>query len=488
MRGYVAASDVSKSFGALAVLRSVSLTVPPGARVGVLGPNGIGKTTLLRVLAGLEEPDTGTVVRQGEVGFVPQEPDALPGETIDAYLARRTGAAAGRVRATCSKLHLEGDSPLDNVSGGQAARARLAAILLGRFDLYCLDEPTNDLDFDGIALLERFVAGLRVSLVVVSHDRAFLERAVERVVELEPETRRLREYAGGFGEYERMRAVARRGEEAAWQRYEDERGRFGGLLAERRSQARAGGRQASRRGTNALRQKVRQAERRLERLERERPETPWDPWRLQLELAEGGRGSDLVVALEGAVLERGGFRLGPLDLEVRRGERLAVVGPNGSGKSTLLAALLGELPLVAGRRRLGPSARLGTLDQRRALLDTDAPLLEPFRRASGLGEQETRTLLGRFALRGDAVLRPARSLSPGERTRALVALLAAAGANALVLDEPTNHLDLEAIEELEAALQAFAGALVLVTHDRRLLEAVGPTGTLELNATYFPAR
>jgi ATPase subunit of ABC transporter with duplicated ATPase domains len=179
-------------------------------------------------------------------------------------------------------------------------------------------------------------------------------------------------------------------------------------------------------------------------------------------------------------VQRGSFRLGPVDLELRRGDRLALVGPNGSGKTTLLQALTGELPLLAGRRRVGPGTTLGRLDQARSLFATGEPLLAPFTAAAGLPPGEARTLLGRFGLRGDVALRPATSLSPGERTRALVALIAVRGANALVLDEPTNHLDLEAIEELETALAGFGGAVVLVTHDRRLLEAFAPSRTIDL--------
>ena len=525
MRGTLAAHDITKSWGAETILAGVSLSVPAGARVGVLGPNGIGKSTLLRVLAGVEEPDGGSVVRDGDVGYLPQEADAAAGETLLAYLARRTGVAAAeaemdalaarlgaepelaeayaealdrflalggadfaaRAAETCAEAGLDVplERPLGQVSGGQAARARLAAILLARFDCFLLDEPTNDLDFAGLELLERFVRGVRGTVVLVSHDRAFLERTVERIVELEAETRRLREYAGGFAEYERMRAAARAAEEAAWERYSEERGRFAALHAERRTQARAGGKQADRRGTHALASKVRSAERRLERLDRDRPDKPWNPWRLQLDLETGPRGGDVVVELQGAVVSRGSFRLGPLEVILRRGERLALVGPNGSGKTTLLGALTGELPLEAGSRRVGPGARIARLDQGRELFSGDEPLLEPFRRETGLPPGEARNLLGRFALRGDAVLRPARSLSPGERTRALVALLAASGANALVLDEPTNHLDLEAIEELEGALAGFEGAVVLVTHDRRLLETFAPTRTLPLGPSYF---
>ncbi|HET7044017.1 MAG TPA: ATP-binding cassette domain-containing protein, partial [Gaiellaceae bacterium] len=376
MRGTLAAHDISKSYGVETILDGVSLSVAPGARVGVLGPNGIGKSTLLRLLAGVEEPDAGTVVRDGEVGWLPQEADAGAGETLLAYLARRTGVAAAeramdalaarlgaepelaeayaealdrflalggadfaaRAAEACADVGLGVglERPLGAVSGGQAARARLAAILLARFDCFLLDEPTNDLDFAGLELLQRFVTGVRGSVLLVSHDRDFLERTVDRIVELEPETRRVREYAGGFGEYERMRAAARAAETAAWARYDEERGRISSLHAERRTEARAGGKQADRRGTHALSSKVRTAGRRLERLDRDRPDKPWSPWRLQLDLESGPRGGEVVVALEGAVVERGSFRLGPIDLELRRGDRLAVVGPNGSGKTTLL--------------------------------------------------------------------------------------------------------------------------------------------------------
>jgi ATPase subunit of ABC transporter with duplicated ATPase domains len=171
-----------------------------------------------------------------------------------------------------------------------------------------------------------------------------------------------------------------------------------------------------------------------------------------------------------------------VSVELRHGDRLALVGPNGSGKTTLLRALLGELPLAAGTRRIGPSTRFGVLEQDRALFERDEPLLAPFLERTGLPQTEARTLLAKFALRADELTRPARSLSPGERTRATLALLAAQGANTLVLDEPTNHLDLEAIEELEAALEGYEGTVVLVTHDRRFLERFEATRRLELPA------
>jgi ATPase subunit of ABC transporter with duplicated ATPase domains len=188
----------------------------------------------------------------------------------------------------------------------------------------------------------------------------------------------------------------------------------------------------------------------------------------------------VVARLEDAVVERGGFRLGPIDLELRHGDRLAVLGRNGSGKTTLLKTLVGELPLASGTRRLGPGTVLGELPQGHGPFAADERLLDAFLGRSGLATREARALLATFALGADDVLRPSRSLSPGERSRATIALLAARGVNALILDEPTNHLDLEAIEQLELALESYEGAAVLVTHDRRFLEAFDATSSLQL--------
>ena len=506
---------VSKSYGPRSVLHDVSLVVPPRARIGLIGPNGIGKSTLLRILAGLERPDEGEVTAPGLVGYLPQEPETQLGETVRDYLARRTGISAAeaelaareatlpggieahsealdrflglgggdldaRARTVCAGLGLDValDRPVETLSGGQRARTALAAILLARFDVFLLDEPTNDLDFEGLDRLERFVAETKAAIVVVSHDRAFMARTTGELLELEAETGRPRHYAGGYAEYERLRALAREREEAAWERYVEDKRRFEGLLGERRTQARAGGAMADRRGTKALSGKVRQAERRLARLED--PGKPWRPWELKLELASARRSGEVVLRLEGAVVERGRFRLGPLDLELRFRDRLALVGPNGSGKTTLVDALLGLLPLTAGTRRVGAGVELGVIEQERRRFAGAAPLLPELRSAAGLPEESARTLLAKFGLGADDLMRPGASLSPGERTRAELALVSARGVNCLVLDEPTNHLDLEAIEQLEAALANFDGTLVVVSHDRRFLEGIAPSKTVKL--------
>ena len=308
--GTLAATEISKSHGGDVVLDRVSLVVPPRARIGVVGPNGAGKTTLLRVLAGLEEPDSGRVTRR-------------PGDLTVRYLAQQ------RERA--------------GLSGGEAARAALRQIFEADDDVLLLDEPTNDLDFDGLRLLERFVARTPAAIVVVSHDRAFLEPVVDRIVEFEGETRRVREFAGSWGDYERARDAARAAHEAAYERYLGERARFEALRRERQGQAKSassrklaretGG--SDRRATHALASKVRAAGRRLEQLER--IEKPWEPWRLQMSIETRARGGDVVARLENAVVERGDFSVGPVSLELRHGDRLAIVGPNGSGKTTAAA-------------------------------------------------------------------------------------------------------------------------------------------------------
>jgi ATPase subunit of ABC transporter with duplicated ATPase domains len=522
----VTLAGVAKSHGAHPVLRDVTLSIDSGARLGVVGPNGVGKSTLLRLIAGLDAPDAGSVTRAPDaiaVGYLPQEPDARPDETLLGYLSRRTGMAAAerelerwaaalatdehaadayaaalerflrlgaadlewRASTTCAELGLpvELERPMRHLSGGERARAALAAILLARFDVFLLDEPTNDLDLDGLARLERWVDGLEGALVVVSHDRAFLDRTVVRVADIDPHAHRVREWAGGWSAYAEARAAERQRAWAAFEQAAARRRELRRLLAQRHTEARGRGDSlgrktggADRRATHALTAKVRQAERLLERAPA--AEKPVEPWELRLTLRAGERPGDLVAALQGAEARRGGFRLGPLDVDVLPGERLLVSGRNGSGKTTLLGMLTGDVPLAAGRRVVGPRTVVGTLEQARA--GGEASLLEAFPARAGLTPEQARTLLAKFGLAADHVRRPERSLSPGERTRARLAELQARGVNLLVLDEPTNHLDLEAIEQLEAALAGFDGSLVLVSHDRRFVEAVAPTRELAL--------
>src|SRR4051795_5362398 len=533
MAGTLIARDVRKAYGAGTILAGVSVTVAPGDVLGVVGPNGAGKSTLLRLLAGVDQPDPGAGrLTAGAAGSLPQEPDRAPGETLQHYLARRTGVAqadaevhaaaadmASEVLGAADRyahafeawLELGGadlepraesvlrDLGLDPglldpepaaLSGGQAARASLAAILLSRFDVLLLDEPTNDLDFDGLARLERFVAERPGGAVIVSHDRAFLDHTVTRVLEIDEIKHTAAEYGGGWQGYLDLSATAQRHAETRYDTYSAQRERLQDRARSQRQWAETGVKKAKgsdpdkslvhRRAERSEKQasKVRATERAIERLDA--VEKPWRRWELQLRFGGGERSGDVTARLERAVIRRGDFTLGPLDLELAWGERVALVGPNGSGKTTLVEALLGRLPLGSGTRWVGPGVRIGLLDQAR--LGFEGPLLAAFVEQSGITVQDARSLLAKFGLESDAVARPASSLSPGERTRASLALLMATGANWLVLDEPTNHLDLPAIEQLETALDAYEGTLLLVTHDRQLLDAVELDRTIRLAA------
>jgi ATPase subunit of ABC transporter with duplicated ATPase domains len=385
--------------------------------------------------------------------------------------------------------------PTASLSGGQRARSSLAALLLSLHDLLLLDEPTNDLDFDGLDRLEDFLSRRRGGLVVVSHDRAFLERIVNTVVDIDEASHRATTYGGGFAGFVEAKATGRRQAEEAYHGYVAERDRLRereraqrawavrGVSKEKRNPKDGDKAQRDFRLNRTEKQasKVRITEKALARLAP--VEKPWEAWDLHLDLTMARRSGDVVARLSHAVVRRGEWQLGPLDLEVRWADRLAIVGPNGSGKTTLLAALLGRVALASGALFTGPSVIVGELGQeRRRFSEGESTLLGAFLAALGPAapESEARSLLAKFGLGASHVLRVAASLSPGERTRAELALLVARGTNCLVLDEPTNHLDVPAIEQLEGALEAWEGTLLLVTHDRRLLETVRITERVEL--------
>nr|WP_203605047.1 ABC-F family ATP-binding cassette domain-containing protein [Streptomyces sp. SID8014] len=531
------AKDLSAQHGDRTLFEGLDLVVAPGDVIGLVGANGAGKSSLLRLLAGLDAPGRGTVGRTppaATVGHLPQEPDRRPGESVRDFLARRTGVtraqreldaatealvagadgaddayAAGlerwlalggadldeRAEETAATLGLTTglDHPMTALSGGQAARASLASLLLSRYDVFLLDEPTNDLDLDGLDRLEAFVTGLRAGTVVVSHDREFLTRTTTKILELDLAQQRVHLFGGGYAAYLEERSTARR---HAREEYEEYAGKKAALEERGRTQRAwmdKGTRNARRkagdndklgrnlRGETSEKQaaKARQTQRMIERLDE--VEEPRKEWELRMEIAAAPRSGAVVATLRDAVLRRGEFQLGPVTLRVDWADRIAITGANGSGKSTLLAALLGRVPVDEGAAALGSGVLTGEVDQARLLFDGPEPLLEAFRAAADdMDPAEARTLLAKFGLKAHHVLRPAATLSPGERTRAALALLQGRGVNLLVLDEPTNHLDVPAIEQLESALEAFTGTLLLVTHDRRMLEAVRVTRRLRV--------
>ena len=524
--------------GPFVVLDDIDLTLAPGHRVGLVGPNGVGKSTLLGALAGRVELDQGSVdlaPRTANVGLLPQEPERSATETVREFLARRSGVAGAQTELDTATGALASgesgaddrysdaldrwlalgaadfdarlgevwhelgladrllDQPMITLSGGEAARSSLASLLLSRFDVFLLDEPTNDLDLDGLDRLERWILGLDAPVLLVSHDRSFLRRTITDVVEIDHHSHRATLFAGGWESFLAERDLAQQHARERFDEYDNKRSALQQRAQREREWATQGLAKAKKSGetdknirsfkvnqTEQLAGKAARTQKAAERLEA--VDEPREAWELRLTIPTVGRSGDVVATARGAVVERGSFRLGPIDLDLRVGDRVALVGPNGSGKTTLIALLLGRLRPDAGTAALGASVVVGEIEQARSALLGDESLLDAFAASTGLLGAEARTLLAKFGLGAEHVHRGASTLSPGERTRASLALLMANGANLLVLDEPTNHLDLPAIEQLEQALDTFAGTVILVTHDRDLLDRVRLTRTLALAA------
>ena len=439
------------------------------------------------------------------------------------YESLAAGTLVARLSTTLQEVGLGAelvDREVATLSGGQEARLALAVVVLSRFDLTLLDEPTNDLDFDGLHRLESFVAARRGGMVIVSHDRAFLDRAVTDVLELDEHHHTGQLYGGGWSGYQAERAAALSHATEAYANYEATRRDLRARAQRERQWATSGVSREKRNPkdndkvqrdfrvnrTEKLASRARRTERAMDALDV--VEKPWEGWDLRFSIEQAPRSGAVVVRLEGAVMQRsdfmgGQFTLGPLTLEIGWADRLALVGPNGSGKTTLVEAILGRLPLASGTRWIGPSVVVGELGQDRRLLGAGrassgrgggggsgrggggggrgtGTVVDALMRSTGATLSEGRSLLAKFGLGADTAIRQPSSLSPGERTRAELAAFAALGVNFLVLDEPTNHLDLPAIEQLESALENFDGTLLLVSHDRRLLETVALGRRLEL--------
>ncbi len=538
MTATLVAKNVAGGFAHRTLFEGLDLTVAPGDVVGVVGVNGAGKSTLLRILAGDVEPLEGTVSlapADAFVGWLPQEHQRVPGETVAGYIARRTGCAAAtlamdaaaaalaapagvasdvdpadvysaaldrwlvtgaadleeRLPAVLADLGLDRDAVqpdstlMTALSGGQAARVGLAALILSRFDIALLDEPTNDLDLDGLARLEDFVRELRGGVVLVSHDREFLARSVTRVLELDLAQNTTSVFGGGYDSYLEEREVGRRHRREQYEEFAEKKADLVARARTQREWSSQGVRTAMRKSpdndkirrraatesSEKQAQKVRQMESRIARLEE--VAEPRKEWTLEFTIGTAPRSSSVVATLDEAVVRQGDFVLGPVSVQVAAGERIGITGPNGAGKSTLLRLLLGRRQPDEGRGSLGTNVAVGEIDQARADFTGPGRLLERFeQRVPSWPTADVRTLLAKFGLRADHVDREVDELSPGERTRAGLALLQACGTNVLILDEPTNHLDLPAIEQLEQALESYDGALLLVTHDRRMLKNV----------------
>jgi ATPase subunit of ABC transporter with duplicated ATPase domains len=539
MTAVLTAKGLTAAHGTKVLFSGLDLTVAPGDVIGLVGANGAGKSTLLRTLAGAEPQAlvAGTVSLSPSaavVGYLAQELERRADQSVQDFLARRTGvtraqqeldaatealtnSAAGADDAYAAAfdrwLNLGGadleeraekvtsvlglavplDRPLAGLSGGQMARVNLASLLLSRYDVFLLDEPTNDLDAAGLEILEDFVLKRRAGTVLVSHDRAFLDRTVDQVLELDLAQQQVRLYGGGYAAYLDERETARHQARDSYERYAETKSSLEGRRRTQIGWADKGVREAKVKAPDSdkhrkqaqvsrsekLAGKVKATERMIERLDE--VAEPRKEWELHLEIAAAPRSGSVAAVAREAVAERGDFRFGPVSLQVNWADRVAITGPNGAGKSTLIDVLLGRVPLVSGSASLGSGILVGEVDQARRRFRGRQSLLDAFSaQVPDLLPADNRTLLAKFGLKSDHVTRPADSLSPGERTRAGLALLQAKGVNLLILDEPTNHLDIPAIEQLESALAEYPGTFLLVTHDRRMLDGVAVTRHLSV--------
>ena len=495
-------TNLSKGFGDRLLIDDLSFSLPPAGIVGIIGPNGAGKTTLFKMLAGIEQPDSGEI-KIGEtvdLSYVDQDRDDLDpdatvyeeitggGEVLD------VGGREIHGRAYVSSFNFKGTDHgkgVGDLSGGERNRVHLAKLLKSGGNVLLLDEPTNDLDVDGLFRLEEWAIALDAPTLLVSHDRRFLERVVTDVIEIDEFEHTVSWFSGGWQAFLDERERARREAWERWEEYDAKRKALKQRSQQQREWAQQGQSKVRRSGENdknilafrmnqteQLAGKAAQTERAMERLEE--VEQPREGWELRFDIPAAGRSGDIVARMSGATVDHGDFRLGPVDLLIEHQDRLAIVGHNGAGKSTLIDLIVGRIDADAGSAALGSSVVVGEIEQIRQQFDGTHPLLDSMCDATGWPPGEVRTLTAKFGLVGDHLTRPAASLSPGERTRAAMALLMANGANLLVLDEPTNHLDLPAIEQLEQALDRFGGTVIVVSHDRAFLDALRVTRTVEL--------
>ena len=537
----LAVAHVTFERGGETVLSDISLKVGPRSRIGVVGPNGAGKSTLLQILGGLLAPQSGTRAidpPRATVGYLHQEHERHANETVREALARRTGVSAAdeelrsaarglalatheaserydmaltrfdslgastfdaRLETVLSDLGVANvaDALTSSLSGGQEAKVALASIELSQFDVVLLDEPTNDLDFRGLIRLEEWIRRRAGGLVVVSHDREFLERTVTSVLEIDEHSHRASEFGGGWRGYQSERANALRLAKEAYEQFQEQKEQLSARAERQRQWAIVGVKNEKKKMTDhdtaqrdfrinrteKLASKARQSERALERLDP--VEKPFEGWDLRFRIDEVQRAGDVVTRLSDVSVTRSAFTLGPITVEIAWGDRVALTGENGSGKSTLLQVMLGELAPSDGTRMIGPGVVTGVLGQDRRVLNSDHDTVRHVSDRCALTLSETRSLLAKFGLGASEVTRPASTLSPGQRTRVELAIFQALGVNFLVLDEPTNHLDLPAIEQLEQALTTFTGTLLVTSHDRRLLEALDFTRTLVMETGHL---
>ena len=536
------AHNTHKSYGSATVLAGASFILNDGEHVGLVGPNGSGKSTLLRIVTGEEAPDSGFITltpRDLTVGYLPQAFAADSRETLGQVIAAANTALAEaecvlqrasdalahasdheeamaayadavarfealggydrehQAASVLQGLGLAGIDPLTpvrNLSGGQKTRLGLAALLLSEPDLLLLDEPTNHLDVEALEWLEGFVTAYRGAVLIVSHDRVFLDRTVTRILYLDPTSHAIKGYPGNYSYFAEAREQEREALLKTWVRQQEYIASAQADIVRLKNHAQAidaatrGAKRATpksseeREGLDHYRKiaskRARLAKSRERKLGRyleseERVDKPRPSWWLKLDFGPPPPGGRSVLSLEDVGFAYPGFPplLRHVTLDIEFGERIALVGPNGAGKTTLMRLVEGTLQPTEGQVKLGTNIRPGRLAQEGETLDPDKRVLDTVREANPMSETDARNFLHFFLFSGDDALRRVGDCSLGERTRLQLALLVLRGCNLLLLDEPLNHLDIDGREHFQTALEAFEGTVVVVAHDRAFLRA-----------------
>jgi ATP-binding cassette subfamily F protein 3 len=497
-------SGVRKSFGAFQVLDDVSFTVGAGEKIALVGPNGSGKSTILHLILGYDEPDSGalSIIPGTSIGFMQQDsqisgdhslieevatsateilrlerelrrleiamtdPNAEMEVLVEEYgeiqheFDRLGGYAfEAEIKSTLSGLGLgpeHWEKPVGVLSGGQKTRAALAKLLLQKADVLLLDEPTNHLDIEASEWLEEFLQDFSGAVVVVSHDRYFLDRVATKVVDLHE--RCTHSYPGNYTAFVRQKDDLLRQQAKQYDRQQEEIKKLEDFIHRYHA------------GQRAKEAKSRQKQ--IGRIDRiRRPKTNAD--QIKLKLAPASRSGNIVMDIQGLYKSFGDkplFR--PLDLLIESGDRIGLIGPNGAGKTTLLRMILEDLEPTGGAIHMGYGVEIGYFDQNLSQLDTDNTVIEELLDFADMTPGEARNMLGRFLFIGDDVFKSVSALSGGERNRLVLAKLMIQRPNLLILDEPTNHLDIDSRQALDAALRTFDGTIILTTHDRYLLNSV----------------